>query len=148
MSNRELSCPREGSRLVTESYEGVEIDRCGECEGVWLDKGELEAIQQSPGYADSELAANPSTEPVSTKYVVAQQDRRELGCPACGGTMERREHGYASQIVVDACVAGCGLWLDKGELQALERFYEEASEGTELPLHWRIWASLVSKLSR
>jgi Zn-finger nucleic acid-binding protein len=32
--------------LVVEILDGVEIDRCGECGGVWLDQGELEQLRE------------------------------------------------------------------------------------------------------
>jgi len=37
-------CPKCGMRLVEIGYRGIKVDRCSECEGVWLDKGELEAV--------------------------------------------------------------------------------------------------------
>lgn len=39
-------CPRDSERLETVQHTGVQIDRCPKCEGVWLDKGELETIAQ------------------------------------------------------------------------------------------------------
>lgn len=35
-------CP--GSELTMSSREGVEIDYCPQCRGVWLDRGELDKI--------------------------------------------------------------------------------------------------------
>ena len=40
-------CPVDDFTLAPESYEGVEIDRCPHCRGVWLDAGELEAVQDN-----------------------------------------------------------------------------------------------------
>ncbi|MEA2626667.1 MAG: uncharacterized protein QOD06_2712 [Candidatus Binatota bacterium] len=39
-------CPRCGTRLVAKQVDGVEIDECPSCSGVWLDKGELEALSR------------------------------------------------------------------------------------------------------
>ncbi len=39
-----MQCPKCGMRLVEIDYRGIKIDRCSECEGVWLDKGELGAV--------------------------------------------------------------------------------------------------------
>ena len=39
-----LDCPRCDGRLMEETYEGVLIDRCDGCGGVWLDPGELQAL--------------------------------------------------------------------------------------------------------
>ena len=39
-----LSCPRCGKALSPVVYRGVTVDQCPACEGVWLDRGELEAL--------------------------------------------------------------------------------------------------------
>lgn len=39
-------CPKDGSRLVSRTTDGVEIDECGSCGGLWLDAGELQALSQ------------------------------------------------------------------------------------------------------
>jgi uncharacterized protein len=39
-------CPKDGSRLSARTTDGVEIDECGTCGGVWLDAGELQALSQ------------------------------------------------------------------------------------------------------
>ena len=39
-----MKCPKCGGDLAERDYEGVKIDQCGDCEGVWLDAGELEQI--------------------------------------------------------------------------------------------------------
>ena len=37
-------CPKCGAALVMVSYKGIEIDKCSQCQGVWLDCGELEQV--------------------------------------------------------------------------------------------------------
>lgn len=39
-----MQCPRCDGSLKTNSFEGVEIDTCEKCGGVWLDSGELEQL--------------------------------------------------------------------------------------------------------
>ena len=39
-------CPKDGSRLASRAQDGVEIDECATCGGVWLDAGELKALSQ------------------------------------------------------------------------------------------------------
>ena len=39
-----MKCPVDGSILVIAERQGVEIDYCPECRGVWLDRGELDKI--------------------------------------------------------------------------------------------------------
>ncbi len=45
-----MKCPKCGADLVTQDYEGVQVDRCPECDGVWFDAGEAErVIKQDTG---------------------------------------------------------------------------------------------------
>jgi Zn-finger nucleic acid-binding protein len=39
-----LPCPKCDGRLKEISYEGVQIDRCTKCNGIWLDAGELDRL--------------------------------------------------------------------------------------------------------
>ena len=39
-----MKCPKCRADLATELFQEVEIDRCIECGGVWLDDGELEEL--------------------------------------------------------------------------------------------------------
>lgn len=46
-----MKCPSCAVNLVMSERQGVEIDYCPECRGVWLDRGELDKIierSQSP----------------------------------------------------------------------------------------------------
>lgn len=39
-----MKCPRCNATLVMTERNGVEIDYCPECRGIWLDRGELDKI--------------------------------------------------------------------------------------------------------
>jgi len=72
-----MKCPRCSETALVVSYrDGVEIDHCPECRGVWLDRGELdkliersatmesaagdgEAGRSPPGFADSDQGRSP-----------------------------------------------------------------------------------------
>ena len=41
---RILSCPKCSGKLDSYRYMEFVLDRCGSCEGIWLDEGELEGI--------------------------------------------------------------------------------------------------------
>lgn len=46
-----MKCPKCGADLVTETLQGIQIDRCPECNGIWLDHGELDQLMkhEDPG---------------------------------------------------------------------------------------------------
>ena len=39
-----MQCPVDGATLLLSERQGVEIDYCPECRGVWLDRGELDKL--------------------------------------------------------------------------------------------------------
>lgn len=39
-----MNCPIDGTALVMSDRQGIEIDYCPQCRGVWLDRGELDKI--------------------------------------------------------------------------------------------------------
>jgi Zn-finger nucleic acid-binding protein len=56
-----VKCPIDESPLSVSSRDGVEIDFCPQCRGVWLDRGELDKIIDR-------AATTLSTAPVSRGY--------------------------------------------------------------------------------
>lgn len=39
-----MRCPKCGMELIEIDYKNIRVDKCSECEGVWLDAGELEIV--------------------------------------------------------------------------------------------------------
>jgi uncharacterized protein with PIN domain len=39
-----MRCPKCGGRLVHADREGVQIESCPDCHGIWLDQGEFETL--------------------------------------------------------------------------------------------------------
>jgi Zn-finger nucleic acid-binding protein len=48
-----MKCPNCEETLVMTERQGVEIDYCPKCRGVWLDKGELDKILEKSASAQS-----------------------------------------------------------------------------------------------
>lgn len=47
-----MKCPNDNASLVMSDRQGIEIDYCPECRGVWLDRGELDKlIERSSAHA-------------------------------------------------------------------------------------------------
>lgn len=41
-----MRCPKCGMELIEIDYKKIKVDKCSECEGIWLDAGELEAVSK------------------------------------------------------------------------------------------------------
>jgi hypothetical protein len=41
-----MKCPKCGMNLVEIDYKKIKVDKCSECEGIWLDAGELDMVAQ------------------------------------------------------------------------------------------------------
>ena len=55
-----MTCPVDGATLVMSERQGIEIDYCPTCRGVWLDRGELDKI--------IERSAQPAPAPQPVAY--------------------------------------------------------------------------------
>ncbi|MBT9292240.1 zf-TFIIB domain-containing protein [Hyphomicrobiaceae bacterium 22] len=55
-----MKCPLDGEALVMTERQGIEIDYCPKCRGVWLDRGELDKI--------IERASPPAAQPPTPAY--------------------------------------------------------------------------------
>jgi len=125
-----MKCPRCGSSevrpLVHEVYEGVSIDRCPACRGVWLDEGELKLILDS---REMVFSAEFKTQVLTTSNTLisdAEKKSIEL-CPLCGQRMMQMNWGFTSGVIVDRCV-GHGIWFDADELERIQAFHEHWSD--------------------
>lgn len=123
-----MKCPRDGASLTSDRYEGdVTVDKCPSCGGIWLDSGELRTIQET--IENDYSATLNKIDLVARAYELARQKARpEIECPKCGGHLNPQEYTYCSQIMIDRCQKCGGIWLDRGELEALEQFFEKAAE--------------------
>jgi Zn-finger nucleic acid-binding protein len=118
----------DGSELAKQEYEAnIEVEKCPQCGGIWLDHRELERIQVS-GEHDYRREINRFPSIVEQAYAMAlAKSKPPTPCPRCSQDMERREHAGCSQVLVDVCPKCRGVWLDEGELRALEVFFERAA---------------------
>jgi Zn-finger nucleic acid-binding protein len=72
-----MQCPIDQTQLVITDRQGVEIDYCPTCRGVWLDRGELDKIIARAGEEEvaSDYDASPSRRAFDTPRVGNMQGR-------------------------------------------------------------------------
>lgn len=112
-----MNCPRCQVELtietVRERHATLEIDRCPSCEGIWLDKAEMQKLEAIVEPVFLEMRKIPgSIDQLAGLY-----------CPSCSGKvlMEKADHPRDEKVVVDYCSKCGGAWLDKGELRAIQQ---------------------------
>ncbi|MFF2051649.1 zf-TFIIB domain-containing protein [Leifsonia sp. NPDC058194] len=83
-----MKCPTDNATLVMSERNGIEIDYCPECRGVWLDRGELDKIIDRAG------SAAPAAAPRYQEPAYGQQGAAQPGYPQPGYAPQS---GYAPQ---------------------------------------------------
>jgi Zn-finger nucleic acid-binding protein len=106
-----LCCVKCNSILDRAAFEGLEVDLCPKCGGLWLDRGEITRAAKLPEQELTRLrtlltgAKGPPPLPTENK----------APCPACPGSLAEVLLGA---VHVDYCNKCHGIFLDRGELQA------------------------------
>lgn len=65
-----MKCPNDNATLLITDRNGIEIDYCPECRGVWLDRGELDKLIERAG-------SGVSRPTYRDEHQGGHQDRRE-----------------------------------------------------------------------
>lgn len=105
----ELACPRCQARLQARRYAELDVDECDACGGLFLSPGMLDRIVREHDTHEGVRLALPKRS--FQRETVVQYVR----CPRCDATMNRRNFGRFSGVVVDICREH-GVWFDGGEL--------------------------------
>lgn len=121
MTKSTRTCPDCGDEMYTMDLEGVEVELCARCSGMWLDQGEL--VQASGEYVDTTFSADEASE--------AGKSRRN--CPDSGTTLWRRSFTRGAPVMVDQCPQCGGMFLDEGELSKIQTRLKAAREWEENP---------------
>ena len=116
-----LKCPIcSDSILVKHNINGTAVDYCEGCGGIWLDKGELNKITH-PIDGDIEFCCHENPEgAVLTDHL----------CPLCtnGTTLVETAFIEYSDIQIEYCKCCGGIWLKKGELDAINKEIDALKE--------------------
>lgn len=109
--------------MLSFQHQGLEVDSCPECFGIWFDREELKEFLQRP-----ELAQRLS-EGVSESPSVSASERL---CPSCRIPLSETNLG---EVSVDLCFRCRGIWLDQGELDRAVEQYRQGQRGNLVVLN-------------
>jgi Zn-finger nucleic acid-binding protein len=108
-----MKCPIDGTTLETHTIHSINVEECVQCRGLWFEEGELrKAKDQSDtdlNWLDFDLWSDQES---------FETDWSSRKCLHCGKNMATISYG-ATGVAVDYCPDGHGVWLDRGEFQAI-----------------------------
>lgn len=93
--------------------QGVEVDYCPECKGIWLDKGEIFYFVKRPARVQKEL-----------EHAIKFGKPSEQTCPRTGKSMQEIKL-LQGELTLDYSPSSGGIWFDGAELEKLMTHYGE-----------------------
>ena len=109
-----MNCPRCDKVLVeVKTEEDVRTERCTKCEGHWLESVGLRVLEMTVDVRFIEWRRLPPEE----------SQLRELSCPRCRPRtiLKKVRNERDRHVLLDICERCQGVWLDKGELEAIQQ---------------------------
>ncbi len=103
-----INCPRDGEELTPRKVKGreTEVDFCSTCRGIWFDDGEVASVIGARSAGRLEI-------PFTAAAISAR-------CPRCDERL--LVFPYPDTLtIIDACASCHGVWIDRGEIQSIER---------------------------
>jgi len=121
-----MPCLKCGHWSDVVTLDGVEVERCPRCEGIYLDRNELDELTGASGLT-ARLAKDTSrchachcTIPDDADRCPAcQSELPPFSCPKCTSVMR---HVIVGDVVMELCTSCHGIWLDAGELEEVRRY--------------------------
>ena len=101
-----MNCPKCNAAMNTVQHEGVEIERCSGCAGLWFDAFEHEELKEltSSASVDSAPAESSSSHAGGTG-----------ACPKCTAKMIQMVVASQPHISYESCPTCHGVFFDAGE---------------------------------
>ena len=93
-----MLCPTDKTALVMSERQGIEIDYCPTCRGVWLDRGELDKILERNS---SDMAPSPPIRPAEARpepYPVQQSYSHDYDDDYRRGGYRKRKRSFFSEL--------------------------------------------------
>ena len=108
-----LTCPKCSHDMIRESFEGILIDRCGGCSGIWFDLLEHEDLKDVKGSEAIDAGA---------KDALVSDKSRRLDCPRCSARMVSIHDQDQPHVVYEKCGSCSGVFFDAGEFTDYKNF--------------------------
>jgi Zn-finger nucleic acid-binding protein len=103
-----MECPKcHTNEMKLLVFEGIEVDRCPSCGGIWFDTGEAESLKQFKSATEIDTGDAPA----GLEY----DGIENVDCPRGHGQMKTVVNPGLLHIYFEACSTCHGAWFDAGE---------------------------------
>src|SRR5690242_10974545 len=109
-----MKCPKCNAQMELVTYEGVTVDRCTGCKGIWFDANEQRLLKEKKGAEVIDIG---------DAAIGKRMDKiTDIKCPRCESKMIRMVDVDQQHIDFEACTSCFGIFLDAGEFKDLKDF--------------------------
>jgi len=131
-----MNCPNCNVALVATKRDGIDMQTCPSCQGMWLTRQELEELEDE--------VFDLGDDKKGTLVFESTADTRK--CPECGKPMNRFEYRFYD-LELDFCGDGHGFWLDAGEdKRVLDLMKKEEADLERKVLAESRWSSEIQRM--
>lgn len=131
-----MNCPNCNLVLVATKRDGINMETCPQCRGMWLTRQEMEQLEDE--------AFDLGDDKKGTRVFNSTADTRK--CPECGERMNRFQYRFY-ELEMDLCGQGHGFWLEAGEDQrVLELMKKEEADLERKVMAERRWSSELQRM--
>ncbi|OGK62605.1 hypothetical protein A2334_03470 [Candidatus Roizmanbacteria bacterium RIFOXYB2_FULL_38_10] len=98
-----MKCPTCLIELSKKEYNGIEVDECIKCGGMWFEAQEVDQLEDTVLNQDE-----------FKNTMITHVRDSEKNCPKCEQRMKKFNYRW-EDLELDYCAKSDGYWLDKGE---------------------------------
>jgi len=124
-----MNCPRCDKVMNPVRPDEVDAQQCPKCGGHWVEGADLRQLEATVDVRLFEWRTLPSDE----------VQARELPCPRCNPreVMKKVRSERDRHVLLDVCGRCHGVWLDKGELRAIQEMGFAAALADAVRYIWK-----------
>ncbi len=108
------NCPKCKSNFKKINFQGIEVDRCQDCQGIWFDSLEHEKLKEIENSESIDIG-----DPEKGKKL---NKIDKINCPICNSLMVRMVDNNQPHIWFEACTICNGVFFDAGEFKDFKEY--------------------------
>lgn len=107
-----MDCPKCRASMETLVVEGIAVDRCTDCKGIWFDMLEMDDLKKIEGSESIDIGDELTGKRFSRL--------RKIDCPVCNTLMVPMVDKDQFEIEYELCPTCFGTFFDAGEFRELK----------------------------